>query len=30
MFWITNGIENMMINPIDIIPEGYKKGRVIK
>lgn len=30
MFWITNGIESMMINPTDIIPEGYKKGRVIK
>lgn len=30
MFWITNGIESMMINPMDIIPEGYKKGRVIK
>lgn len=30
MFWITNGVENLMINPDDTIPEGFKKGRKIK
>ena len=30
MFWITDGIENKMIRPTDHIPEGYKKGRVMK
>ena len=30
MFWITNGVENMMINPGDIIPEGFNKGRKLK
>ena len=30
MFWITNGADNLMINPGDIIPEGFKKGRKLK
>jgi hypothetical protein len=30
MFWITNGVENLMINLGDTIPEGFKKGRKIK
>ena len=30
MFWITNGVENMMINPEDAIPSGFRKGRKIK
>lgn len=25
--WITNGISNKMINPNDIIPVGYRKGK---
>jgi hypothetical protein len=28
--WITNGTENLRIKKEDIIPEGWKKGRVIK
>jgi group I intron endonuclease len=28
--WITNGIESIRIKKNDIIPEGWKKGRVIK
>ena len=28
--WITNGSENKKIKSIDIIPEGWYKGRVIK
>ena len=28
--WITNGSENKKINKIDEIPEGWRKGRVIK
>ena len=30
MFWITNGVDNLMINPGDILPEGFSKGRKIK
>ena len=28
--WITNDSENKKINKIDEIPEGWRKGRVIK
>lgn len=28
--WITNGSENRKINKIDEIPDGWRKGRVIK
>jgi hypothetical protein len=28
--WITNGTENKKIKVVDIIPEGWYKGRVIK
>lgn len=28
--WITNGIESVRIKKSDAIPEGWKKGRVIK
>jgi hypothetical protein len=28
--WITNGKENLKIDKNDIIPNGYRKGRVIK
>jgi hypothetical protein len=28
--WITNGIESIRIKKNDIIPEGWKKGRIIK
>ena len=28
--WITNGIENNRIKKNDTIPEGWRKGRVIK
>lgn len=28
--WITNGLESYRINKNDSIPEGYRKGRVIK
>jgi hypothetical protein len=28
--WITNGTENKKIKAIDIIPEGWYKGRVVK
>ena len=28
--WITNGIENKKIKQVDIIPEGWYKGRKIK
>lgn len=28
--WITNGQENLKIHKTDSIPEGYRKGRVIK
>ena len=28
--WITNGTENKKIKSIDLIPEGWYKGRVIK
>jgi hypothetical protein len=30
MIWITNGITNLMIMPTDIIPNGYKRGKVQK
>lgn len=30
MMWITNGITNKMINTTEIIPEGYKKGKIQK
>lgn len=28
--WVTNGVENMKINKTDPIPDGYRRGRVIK
>lgn len=28
--WITNGTQNKMINPTDIMPEGFRKGKVQK
>ena len=28
--WVTDGVENLKINKTDPIPEGYRKGRVIK
>lgn len=28
--WITDGTYNKMINPTDIIPEGYRKGKTQK
>jgi hypothetical protein len=28
--WITNGTENKKIKAIDIISEGWYKGRVVK
>lgn len=28
--WITNGSNSYTINKTDSIPEGYRKGRVIK
>ena len=30
MIWITNGVTNLMIMPTDIIPDGYKRGKVQK
>jgi hypothetical protein len=28
--WLTNGITNIMINPGEIIPEGFRKGKTQK
>jgi GIY-YIG catalytic domain len=28
--WITNGVESLKIKSVDLIPEGWYKGRVIK
>jgi hypothetical protein len=28
--WLTNGITNMMIDPTEIIPEGFRKGKTQK
>lgn len=28
--WITNGVNNKMIESFDVIPEGYKKGKIQK
>jgi len=28
--WVTNGIDNRKIKKEDVIPEGWRKGRVIK
>jgi hypothetical protein len=28
--WITNGAQNKMINPTDIMPDGFRKGKVQK
>jgi hypothetical protein len=30
MLWITNGTNNKMIMPVDIIPEGYRRGKTQK
>ena len=30
LMWITNGVENKKIKKLDIIPEGWYKGRKIK
>lgn len=30
MMWVTNGITNKMIYTTEIIPEGYKKGKIQK
>ena len=29
-FWITNGLENLFVSKDDIIPSGWKRGRVMK
>jgi hypothetical protein len=29
-FWITNGTENRSVKKSDLIPEGWRKGRVLK
>jgi len=28
--WITNGVTNMMIMPTDLMPAGYRKGKIQK
>jgi len=28
--WLTNGVTNMMIDPTEIIPEGFRKGKTQK
>lgn len=30
MMWVTNGVQNKMINKTDIIPEGFRKGKTQK
>ena len=29
-FWVTDGEKSLLINPTDVIPDGFKKGRKIK
>ena len=29
-FWITNGVSNMMVETIEEIPKGYRKGKIQK
>jgi hypothetical protein len=28
--WITNGVESKTIKKIDLIPDGWVKGRIMK
>ena len=29
-FWVTNGIESKLLFVCDEIPDGYRRGRIIK